>query len=554
MEEKKISIEERYIKAFEDFCKEQYAKGVKPESDEMGKALMKAEKDVRVGMYLSQYGANALTCFKNDVSKMDKNGESKFDYNKLNAVQKEIYSSLNYIQSTKDRDRRLKEGVEKLMNGEEYAKFLEFNSRFHHYSFNNQLLIFVQKPDATYVAGLGTWKKDFAAGGINQGEKGIAVSRPNVREFTEKDKLDAFLDDPKHAIYYTEQEKSRIRDKFDADGKVTLVTSFSFTYVWDVSQLHDKEGNRLKLNVPEIRKQIGKDFEDFAMVKEALTASSPVAITYCKDISEDSDLKHAYGYYRPSTDTITVRDAGFKDKDEVRSEQDCIKTIIHEIAHSMLHGKEMRVEGIDNTSLLDKSQKEVEAESVAFMVCDHLGIDSSCNSFGYLASYLPNDAEARYKALEKSMKRINDCAGTIIEKLDKELERIAEERKNMPKVIEAENAAQLMDAISMIGSLQDIVYDLMEGVDMDEELDLYDSLNDSAETLSDYLDKAKKGDIDLDMLAADLADVLYTIEEDVEAAEPDYVDTLNDNFDYDTVMEQAHSFCDEHEMDEIERD
>ena len=89
---------------------------------------------------------------------------------------------------------------------------------------------------------------------------------------------------------------------------------------------------------------------------------------------------------------------------------------------------------------------------------------------------------------------------------------------------------------------------------MDEELDLYDSLNDSAETLSDYLDKAKKGDIDLDMLAADLADVLYTIEEDVEAAEPDYVDTLNDNFDYDTVMEQAHSFCDEHEMDEIERD
>lgn len=531
-----LAIEEKYKADFETFAKECFEKKIP-----VNKAKIK-DKKVRIGMYLTNYGDKAFEIFKNDVSKMDQSGNLNFDYNKLTSEQKEIYTSLNYIQNTKERDRRLREGVERLMNGEEFRKFLEFNARFHTYSFNNTMLIYIQKPDATYVAGLGKWKKEFDAGGINKGEKGILISRPNIKEFDDEEKLKAYLSDPKHAMYFMDNEKANMLAKLQSEGKVTIVTSFSYTRVWDVSQIHDKDNQPLKLNIPNIRKQIGKDYADYEMVKQALNNISEVPIKYAKNVEEDGHLAAAYGYYSSTTDSITVRDAGFEDNGEVRSEQDCIHTVIHEMAHSILHGNEMRVQGIKSTKDLPKSEKEIEAESVAFMVCDHLGIDASGNSFGYLASYLPNDPEDRYKQMEKSLKRVNQCADAIIEKLDKELEKLRITEKhyewiNGNAVVDA--AEDITKSISTLQTLTDIANDLLENVDRDEAPDIYEQIIDCVEDADAKVQFLKQGKFEADDIGQVLSNIIAVIEEDMEAADDFYVETLNDTYNYDTVLKEA---------------
>ena len=528
------TVEERYIKAYETFVGDCAKNGIDPATATV------LDKDIKIGQYLVEYGENALEQFKKDVSK------GEFNYNKMTARQKEIYSGLNYVKNTNERDKKLIEGVEQLMNGDTYKDFLKFNSRFHSYSFNNQLLIYVQKPDATYVAGLGKWKTDFEAAGINKGEKGIMISRPNIKEFKDAEKLKAYMEDPKHAVYFTANEKESLLSRLMNEGKVSIVTSFSYAYVWDVSQLHDKGDKPLKLDIPEIRKQIGADFKDYETVRDALIKVSEVPIRYVKDVEEDSHLMHAYGYYSPVTDSITVQAAGFQGKNEVRSEQDCIRTTIHEMAHSILHGEELRLQGIDsNDERISKSVKEIEAESVAFMVCDHLGIDSSCNSFGYLASYLPKDPGERYEVLEKSMKRINKCADTIIERLDKEL---TKETKEEPPY----------DKERIIELLNDMCYlfsENLEGIDISEAPDIYDKTNDGIEEAEDCIKLLESDNFPpADLLADKLGSISYTLSEVMDNTEPDFLECLD--VDLNDILKQAENLASElssPELDDLER-
>jgi hypothetical protein len=442
-------IEEKYITEYETYLAEN---GIDDSiadggiaAGESGQTTVSTEpvptdKNLAIGYFLSNYGNAALEEYKKSIT-----GKGKaFSYQKMTPEQKEIYSKLNYIRNSNEREQKLLDGVNKLMDGKEYEDFLKFNRKFHQYSFNNQLLIYMQKPDASYVAGYTKWKNDFQAGSINKGEKGIMISRPNIKEFTNVDKLTEYIN--AHSRYFTEKERERLVTLCKESGKASFITSFSYVYVWDVSQLKDKEGNPLKMNIPSIREQINRGMEEgqlsFDTLKGMLASISPVEIKFVKDLEEDPHLERAYGYYSTTTDSISVRDAGCVQDGTIRSEQDCIRTTIHEIAHSILHAKEMKEQGVENSFMLDKSQKEIEAESVAYMVCDHLGIDSSCNSFGYLASYLPEDPEERYKKLEKSMNRINKCANVIIEKIDKELEQLLENSKAKKPDTEEEKEAE----------------------------------------------------------------------------------------------------------------
>ncbi len=527
----KETADKRYIDAYETYIAENGDKA--RESVPEGKELI-------AGYYLSNFGANALEEFKKSVS-----GNKPFNYQKMNASQKEVYSALNYVQNSNEREQKLREGVDKLMDGDEYMKYLEFTRKFHTYSFNNALLIYMQKPDATYVAGFTKWKSDFEAGGINKGEKGIMISRPNVKEFTDKDKLTAYLEDPKHAQYFTQAEKDNLYAKLEADGKASLITSFSYVYVWDVSQLHDKEGKPLKLDIPDIRKQIGKDFDNFEQIKDALIAVSPVDIKFVKSVDDDSHLAHAYGYYSSLTNSIAVRDVGFNYKGEERSEQDCIRTTIHEIAHSMLHGKEMKEQGIESSSALTKSQKEIEAESVAFMVCDYLGIDSSCNSFGYLASYLPSDPDERFKALEKSMKRINKCAETIIDNLDKELEKAKAIAKE-DSVIYGTIVPNKDEIISVLEDMQYLLEENIEGLNPTEAMDLYDLAYECLENVGDMLEDIS-GDIDIDMsiFLYNLETIADNLNDIMESAEPDFINSLD--VDIDDLLERTRELTEDRE-------
>lgn len=532
------SVEERYVKAYEAFTNECAKNGIDVNTADI------RDKDVKVGKYLVEYGEDALEQFKKDVSK------GEFNYNKMSAGQKEIYSSLNYVKNTNERDKRLIEGVNQLMNGETYKDFLRFNAKFHTYSFNNALMIYVQKPDATYVAGLGKWKTDFEAAGINKGEKGIMISRPNIKEFKDVDKLKEYMDDPKHAPYFTSKEKEALIKRCTEQGKVSIVTSFSYAYVWDVSQLHDKDNQPLKLDIPEIRKQIGKDFDDFETVRNALVSISEVPIHYIKSADDDMKLLHAYGYYTPSSDSITVQDAGFKINNEIRSEQDCIRTTIHEMAHSMLHGEEMRVQGIDDSSKLTKSQKEVEAESVAFMVCEHLGIDASCNSFGYLASYLPENAEQRYAALEQSLKKINKCADQIIEALDKELEKVkTQDPKESKKV---ETPAYDVSALSdLLNDMQYLLSENLEGMDISEVPDLYTMANDGIDTVDDCLRLLKSEHLPpAELMAEKIEELSDAIREVTDNADRDFLYSLD--VDLDDVLEKAEKMS--KELNEFEEE
>lgn len=517
--------EEKYVEAYEKY-RIGHPDNIRPD--------VKADKDIRAGYYITVYGANALEEFKKEIQ-----GDKPFNYQKMNASEKELYSTLNYVKNSNEREKMLTEGVEKLMSSEEYQKFLEFNSHFHNYSFNNSLLIYIQKPDATRVAGFTKWKNEFGAGGINKGEKGIMVSRPNIKEFTDVDKLAEYL--KKHEKFFTKNEQERLLTQCRETGKTSLISSFQYVYVWDVSQLHDKEGNPLKLDEPVIRKQIGLDFDvpnDFHKLQDSLAMISPVSIRFVKNPDFDPSLERAYGYYSAVTDSISVRDKGYPDKNGERSEQDCIRTTIHEIAHSILHAKEMKEQGIEASSMLDRSQKEVEAESVAYLVCNHLGIDSSCNSFGYLASYLPNDPEARYKALEKSINRINKCADTIIEKLDKELER-QEKKEIQDKTTEGYPLS--VDVAETLECFENFFNSIAEATD---DHDAISNVNDALEAIDNAYELINNGDPSADSLD-ELITSLKTVS-DIANEEAGYLDdwTLR-GAGYDDINEQLDKAIDE---------
>ena len=276
---------------------------------------------------------------------------------------------------------KLEEGLKELFESEKYKTYLSTMSKFHNYSFNNTLLIAMQKPEATLVAGYKAWQKNFERH-VNKGEKAIRILAPapyKIKE--ERDKLDPVTGEM----------------MFDENGmpqkeqvEVTI-PAFRAVSVFDVSQTDGKP-------IPELEAQellsTVDGYEDFV---QALMNVAPVPIGF-EDIPGDSK-----GYFHTEEKRIAVQ--------ENMSESQTLKTMVHEVAHSMLHNKEINRDDLIEEPAKDRNTKEVEAESVAYTVCQHFGIDTSDYSFGYIAGW---SSGKDMKELKSSLDTIRKTASELI--------------------------------------------------------------------------------------------------------------------------------------------
>ena len=282
-------------------------------------------------------------------------------------------------QKVKEITDKLEAGLKELFESEKYKSYLSTMSKFHNYSFNNTLLIAMQKPEATLVAGYQAWQKNFERH-VNKGEKAIRILAPapyKIKE--ERDKLDPVTGEM----------------MFDENGmpqkEETEVTipAFRAVSVFDVSQTDGKPIPELEVN--ELLSTV-EGYEDFV---QALMNISPVPIAF-EDIPGDSK-----GYFSTAEKRIAVQ--------ENMSESQTLKTMVHEVAHSMLHDKEVN-QSMD-IPVKDRNTKEVEAESVAFTVCQHFGIDTSDYSFGYIAGW---SSGRNMKELKSSLDTIRKTDSELI--------------------------------------------------------------------------------------------------------------------------------------------
>lgn len=289
---------------------------------------------------------------------------------------------------------KLEQGIKELFESEKYKTYLNTMSKFHNYSFNNTMLIAMQKPDATLVAGFKAWQKNFDRH-VKKGEKGIRILAPapyKIKE--EQEKLDPVTGEimlDKNGMPITEEVEIKI-------------PAFRVVPVFDVSQTDGKELPDIGVN--ELLGSV-EDYEDFM---QALTEVSPVPITY-EDI--DGDAK---GYFHTTDHRIALQ--------EGMSQSQTVKTFIHEVAHAKLHDREQN-QDIDAILDKDRNTKEVEAESVAYTVCQHFGIDTSDYSFGYIAGW---SSDRDMKELKSSLDTIRKTASELITGIEDRLAELQKDR------------------------------------------------------------------------------------------------------------------------------
>lgn len=283
--------------------------------------------------------------------------------------------------SQKERIREITEqleaGVQAVFESDNYREYLKCMSRFHNYSVNNCLLIALQRPDASLVAGYQAWKRDHGRQ-VKKGEKGIRILAP--------------------CKYKVESEE------MDENGepKMMELTGFRVVTVFDYAQTEGRE-------LPTIGShELTGDVDDYQKLFRALTSICPVPIGF--ESIEDG----AKGYYNDTEKRIAIQSG--------MSQIQTIKTMIHEMAHAKLHAKEMR----DPDHPIDRRTKEVEAESTAFCVASALGIDTSEYSFGYVAGW---SSGRETKELKSSLERIRAASDEMITAIDRSFERQARRGK-----------------------------------------------------------------------------------------------------------------------------
>lgn len=277
---------------------------------------------------------------------------------------------------------RLEQGVKDIFTSEMYTKYLLTMSKFHNYSFNNTLLIAMQRPDATLVAGYNAWKNKFNRY-VKKGEKGIQIIAPApVKEREEREKIDK--DTGLTVLNESGEPEIEVVER--------VIPRFRVTTVFDYAQTDGEPLPTLEVN------ELTARVKDYTLLKEAIEQVSPVPIRF-------GEIEgNAKGYYSHVDKEICVRaDMG---------ESQTIKTIIHEVAHAMLHDSDqMKQRGEEK----DQLTKETEAESIAFTVCSALGIDTSDYSFPYVASWASGK---ELKELKNSMDTIRLTAADFLEKLE----------------------------------------------------------------------------------------------------------------------------------------
>lgn len=275
---------------------------------------------------------------------------------------------------------QLEKGINELFESNKYKQYLDTMSKFHSYSVNNCLLIAMQKPDATLVAGYTAWRDKFHRQ-VLKGEKGLTIIAPSP---------------------YKKQIEQQVMDAdgkpvFDAAGQPLMeqkehtFNAFRIAKVFDISQTDGEP-------IPELVAELKDPVEDFDDLLESIKSISPVPMRF-EDITSGVN-----GYYSPKNQEIVVKRG--------MPEEQTLKTIIHEVAHARLgHG------GDDDH--LDRRTHEVQAESVAYCTCKSLGLNTEDYSFGYIAGW---SSGREQKELKASLQTIKDTADKMITGIEQKME------------------------------------------------------------------------------------------------------------------------------------
>ena len=294
----------------------------------------------------------------------------------------------------------IEQGIKELFESEKYMRYLSVMSKFHRYSVNNTMLIYMQRPDATLVAGYNKWKNQFSRH-VKRGEHGITIIAPTpYKKKIEEQKLDP---DTKAPI-------------LDAEGKAVMeereveIPMFRPVKVFDVSQTDGKP-------LPELASSLSGNVQNYEAFMEALRRSAPVPLSV-EPMAANMD-----GYFSPDQQRIAIR-AGM-------SEVQTVSAAVHEIAHSKLHNyakaqeEAARAGDKEPPKKKDRNTEEVEAESISYAVCQYYGIQTGENSFGYIANWSQGKELPELRA---SLETINKAAGELIADIDRHYKVICKER------------------------------------------------------------------------------------------------------------------------------
>ena len=283
---------------------------------------------------------------------------------------------------------RLEQGIAELFDSERYREYLKVMSKFHNYSFRNTVLIAMQKPDASLLAGFSAWKNNFERN-VMKGQKGIKIIAPSPYKIKqEMQKIDP----------HTQKPVIGKDGKPVTEEKEVTIPAYKVVSVFDVSQTEGKE-------LPDIAvDELTGDVDRYKDFFAALEKTSPVPIAF-ENIEGGS-----HGYYHLEDKRIAIN--------EGMSELQTLKTAIHEIAHAKLHDIDLNAPKDEQQPHVDRRTREVEAESVAYTVCQHYGLDTSDYSFGYVAGW---SSGRELSELKSSLETIRSAAAEIINSIDENL-------------------------------------------------------------------------------------------------------------------------------------
>lgn len=287
---------------------------------------------------------------------------------------------------------KLEEGVTAMCESEQYKTYLNTLSKFYNYSLNNSILIWMQRPEAIAVAGYNAWKKKFGRQ-VKKGEHGITIIAPCPSKKTEKlPKLD-----PKTMELMYDEEGNPIMQSVQSSSLF-----FKATTVFDVSQTEGKPLPEAPIH------ELKGDIESYQTMLQALIQAAPCPVTF------GDPGGGALGSFSRTTQSITIK--------EDMNQQQTLATLVHEIGHACLHSVK------EEALKLPRGTREVQAESVAYTVCNHYGIDTSAWTFGYVATWSKGQ---ELKTLRESLDTIRSTSAQIINKTDEQLQLIlGHEQKN----------------------------------------------------------------------------------------------------------------------------
>lgn len=264
----------------------------------------------------------------------------------------------------KELTQKLEDGVKDIFESGKYQNYLDVMGKFYNYSVNNCILIVAQKPEATHVASFKKWHTDFNRY-VKKGEKAIKILAP----------------------IECKRAKQTVKEDGTIEEETVKFISYKAVPVFDLSQTEGEE-------LPELLHKLSGNLEDYEGTLKTIEGLSPVPISF------EENTGRANGYYTHTENRIVINSS--------LSQEQTIKTLVHEISHSILHSKE----GEEKDA--DKRTKEVQAESIAYIVCSYMGLDTSDYSFGYIASW-SNGKDL--KELGESMEVIKKTAGKLIDGL-----------------------------------------------------------------------------------------------------------------------------------------